>query len=285
MLAAVAASHILPLLILRTFQQIGIGPANPTSDALGGLGFRAHLFYSHHIQFMAISYPYISSVSSIATAVNQLRKNFPAVVDAEWLKKQALAPNNESYLLGVLRFVKIIDKDGKRVEEAKKVFAHQDAEFKTEFEAFVKEAYQDLFSIHGDEAWSSPKLLTYFRHASGSSEVVGGRQVRTFKTLAALCGHGEVKEPTEQRKKAPSSTTTAKKKTVSVAPPSTSHSNNHSPVSSPPAVTVGTSGHLPFGLGVRVEVILPAGADQATYDSIFRSIRTNLIDASSSAPI
>ena len=34
----------------------------------------------------------------------------------------------------------------------------------------------------------------------------------------------------------------------------------------------------PFGLTVRVEVNLPADADQETYDKIFQSIRKNLID-------
>ena len=33
-----------------------------------------------------------------------------------------------------------------------------------------------------------------------------------------------------------------------------------------------------FGLTVRIEVNLPAQADQETYDKIFSSIRKNLID-------
>ncbi len=38
-------------------------------------------------------------------------------------------------------------------------------------------------------------------------------------------------------------------------------------------------GNRDFGLTVRIEINLPADADQETYDKIFRSIKENLINA------
>ena len=46
----------------------------------------------------------------------------------------------------------------------------------------------------------------------------------------------------------------------------------------PPEPPVDQSTIASFGLTVRVEVNLPADADQETYDKIFQSIRKNLIN-------
>src|SRR5438477_12229083 len=86
-------------------------------------------------------HPYLSTSGSIAAAVNQFRKAFPATVNAETLKKLSIAPNNESYLINILRFIGAIDEAGNRTEKAQSAFSkHDDAEFQKALEALIKSA-------------------------------------------------------------------------------------------------------------------------------------------------
>jgi len=138
---------------------------------------------------MATAHPYIGGGGAIIQAVNHFRRSFPSTVTADTLKKLGIAPKNESYLINILRFLGIIDEEGKRTEEAAKVFnIHEDTGFQKAFGAIVKNAYVDLFALHADAAWEldSNALITFFRQADQSSGIVGGRQASTFRTLAAL---------------------------------------------------------------------------------------------------
>jgi Family of unknown function (DUF5343) len=215
------------------------------------------------------THPYISGAGGITAAVTQFRKNFPSTVNAETLKKLSIAPNNESYLLNILRFVGLIDADGKKTDSAGTVFSkHDDGEFQKGLEKVVKEAYSELFSLH-DDAWGldDNSLISFFRSADQTSAVVGKRQADTFQALAALAGHGEVATPSKTK-----------------PPKDPKAKNGKSPKTAPPAVKIkgagnGGDGQRDFGLTVRIEVNLPQAADQETYDRIFRSIRENLLNA------
>lgn len=66
--------------------------------------------------------------------VAYLRKNFPATVTSETVKKFGLAPQNESYIINALQFIGIIDQEGKRTEEGHNIFVLGDAEFPKAFE-------------------------------------------------------------------------------------------------------------------------------------------------------
>lgn len=60
------------------------------------------------------SHPYISGPGNVSQMIGYLRKNFPATVNADTVKKFALASNNESYVINALQFVGVIDEAGKR---------------------------------------------------------------------------------------------------------------------------------------------------------------------------
>ena len=140
---------------------------------------------------MADKHPYMSGSNGIIQAVAQLRKSFPAVMNADTLKKLGIASNNESLLINILRFVGVIDTDGKKTAAASSAFSkHDDAEFHKEFATLVESAYADLFSLHGENAWNlqSDKLISYFRNTDQSSAIVGQRQATTFQALAGLAG-------------------------------------------------------------------------------------------------
>lgn len=230
---------------------------------------------------MANKFPYVPSAGPLVKTISHLRKSFPKEVTAETLRKLGVAPKNESYVINVLRFLGVIDDEGKKVNDKARAFVqHQDDAFATEFGKVVEEAYEELIDLHGDAAWKLDRgaLTQFFRTTDHSSDVVGSRQAGTFSALAALSGHGDVPEPKSQ---GASKRTRAKKSDP--AGPSAPHSKKAaSPKAQEKATeTTGTNrGDSPVGLTVRIEVNLPASGDQATYDRIFQSIRKNLIDGS-----
>lgn len=147
---------------------------------------------------MASSHPYISSGGPLVQAITQFRKSFPNVVDATTLKKLGLAPNNESYLINILKFLKLVDDEGKKTNAASKTFVlHKDEDFQKAFSDVVKSSYTEIFELHKDDAWTldDEALITYFRQTDQSTEIVGKRQAVTFKSLAGISGRREISAP------------------------------------------------------------------------------------------
>lgn len=225
---------------------------------------------------MVGKHPYISGSGPVVQVTQHLRKSFPTTLSADTLKKLGIAPNNESYLINILRFLGVIDDAGAKTPAAGKVFSlHSDAEFQEAFAKLVKAAYTDLFSLHGDGAWTidRDKLISYFRTADESSAVVGRRQATTFQALAGLSGHGEPPPAKKPPASAPAPAAVKKSAKKKSAPAPTAVT---APATTP--VHAEAPRHRGLGLTVRIEVNLPADGDQATYDRIFRSLRENLID-------
>jgi hypothetical protein len=219
-------------------------------------------------------HPYAKVNGGLIQLLDQLRKSIPNAVDADLLKKLGIAPKNESFVINVVRFLGLIDDQGKGTDEARKTFTlHEDQAFQQAFSEVVKKAYGDLFDIHKNEAWTlaEGKLISYFRQADQSSEIVGGRQASTFKTLASYAGHISEGAPIAKPKGAAPKTAKAKTKQGAVMNPRS--------VPAVPATPVqGRGGDQHFALTVRVEINLPAGGDRETYDRIFKSIRENLMN-------
>jgi hypothetical protein len=219
------------------------------------------------------SHPYISGAGNISQMIGFLRKNFPATVTSETVKKLGLASNNESYVINALQFLGLIDEAGKRTDRGQAVLAtHEDSAFNKAFEGLVKEAYKDLFEIRGDDAWTMSKseLISYFRSVDKTSDVIGTRQAAVFQTLRSLTGRespraakaaGAGKQTTKSLK--PAKTETVKKGL-----------NASVGLSDPPV----TKSKKEMALTVRVEINLPAEASAETYDNIFKSIKANLLN-------
>ena len=228
---------------------------------------------------MAEKHPYMSGSAGLVQAVAQLRKSFPSQVAADTLKKLGIAPNNETYVLNTLRFVGVIDAEGKKSTPAASAFnKHDDAEFQAGFSELVETAYSDLFSLHGDSAWMLPtdKLISFFRNSDHTSAIVGQRQASAFQTLASLCGKKDGAAPRlapKAKKGEKAASRAAAQKPQSVAPkPNANLATTLVP-------TKGIQAEAGVALTVRIEINLPASGDQETYDRIFKSIRENLLNA------
>ncbi len=222
---------------------------------------------------MADKHPYVAAPGGLVQVITHFRKSFPARVTAETLQKLGFAPNNESYVLNVLRFLELIDSESKKTEVAAKVFnLHDDGAFSQEFATVVKKAYADLFELHGDDAWTldADSLITFFRKTDETTAIVGKRQASTFQLLAGFSGHKDL--PVSRGTPAKAARPQTEKKVLK---------GRATPKAPPEPQNLSAPGkHEPraMGLTVRIEVNLPADGDQETYDRIFRSIRENLLN-------
>lgn len=224
------------------------------------------------------TYPYSSSQASVFQAFAQLRKSFPPKVDAEYLKRFAIAPANESYIIGILRFLDLIDdENGAPVDKNTDLFFGSDDKFQSGLEKCLRDAYAQLFGEMGDDALTADKadVAQWFRASDKTSELVGNRQATTFLSLAALAGHGTVPEskPGSAKKTAepPKATPEAPAKAGAAA------KQKDVPPAEKPNDSVKPNSNADVGLTVRIEVNLPPGGDADTYDAIFASIKKHLM--------
>jgi len=236
--------------------------------------FKSALSTSKRQTNMPSKHPYISSAAtSIPAIIEKLKSAFPrAGVTVATLKQLQIAPSNESSLVNILKFVGIIDSEGKRTKEASAaLFKSDEKDFFKSFEPLVKKSYFKLFDLHGDSAWglSKKELVGFFRGRDETGAATGDRQASTFMVLASLCGR---REPLAVTKDKPKKHTPPKAKDK--VP--TAKSRNTSSV--PSGQNPGLAKDKTIGLAVKVEINLPAGGSKETYDNIFKSIRENLLD-------
>lgn len=236
---------------------------------------------------MADKHPYMSGSGGVTQLTAQLRRSFPATVTADTLKKLGIAPNNETYVLNILKFIGVLDAENKKTAAATPIFnQHNDSDFQDQFSKLVGQAYHELFDLHGPDAWGLPidKLIAFFRNHDGTSDIVGKRQASTFLALARISGKAvDESEPSKSSgigpTKAAKKVAQAKKTTASIAktgvPPSATAAHASSALPSTNGGAPSTGG---VGLTVRIEINLPPGGDQDTYDAIFKSIRANLLN-------
>ncbi len=223
---------------------------------------------------MAEKHPYVISSGPLIQFINHLRKSFPGTITSDTLKKLGYAKKNESYVINTLRFMGVIDDEGKKTDKAGKVFSqHEDKAFQREFSALIKAAYSELFALHSDEAWKLDieNLITFFRETDQSSAIVGKKQASTFCALAALSGYGEIPELKKSRIP-PVERKTEKISSAKLLPFKKELTKARKPINAGQF----SSGNV-FGLTVRVEINLPAEGNQETYDRIFKSIKENLL--------
>lgn len=217
-----------------------------------------------------MSYPYTSSVGGIYAAIQQLRKGFPATVDAGYLQRFSIAKSNESYIITILKFLGFIDEEGNQRSENTEYFFLGDDAFEKGFDAAVRKAYKQLFDEMREDALTADRsvLTNWFRASDKTSDLVGGRQASTFQALCALAGHADVPKIAPAKKAANAATAPAKK---TAAKKATTQQTK------PPKNDVKIQNPSDVGVTVRIEVNLPPGGDAKTYDDIFASIKKHLM--------
>jgi hypothetical protein len=217
------------------------------------------------------AHPYISGAGNVTQLIRYLKRSFPPTVTADTIKKLSLASKNESYLINVLQFLGLITEDGKRTDNGVRILTiHDEEQFQREFSELVKAAYDDLFIVRGDDAWTMGRddLIGYFRGADKTSEIIGSRQAGVFIALRELAGYAT---KNFESKSQSTKITSTKKSRMSLK-----HRAKADNVFPQETKNKTVSGKLDAALTVRVEVNLPTEASQETYDAIFKSIKENL---------
>jgi hypothetical protein len=221
------------------------------------------------------TYPYAMTIAGLTELIGRLRKKFPDRVDASTMRELGIAPNNETYVLNSLRFIGVLDKDFNRTDIAHDLFVEGDDEFQAGLAKMIEASYKPMFELHGDDAWvlSKDKLATWFRQKDKSSDLVGKRQADTFVRLGELAGKRESQGLTPNVRR--DAMMQVKNPRSGSKPPVNVRVEKQTPATQSRGKEAGS----PVSLAVRIEVNLPASADQSVYDAIFRSIRANLIDS------
>lgn len=179
-------------------------------------------------------------------------------------------------MLNTLRFIGVLDKDGSRIDAAHKVFVLADDQFQSQFAEMVKIAYQGVFDLHGDSAWSEGKdiLVSFFRQTDKSTEITGKRQADTFIKLAEIAGKRASSSSNNQKAASPkakngSTKTQVKSKVATQATPS---QPSGTPVPVNPTVPQSGTG---LSLAIKIEMVLPTTDKKEVYDALFQSIKEN----------
>ena len=119
---------------------------------------------------MGQKFPYTPTVAGLIKFLDQLRRSYPANLDAGLLKKLGIAPNNESYTINIAKFLRLFNEDGSRNPDQQRIFSVSDEEkFRASFSEIVKSAYASLFELHGDATWELDRgsLSTFSEHRMG----------------------------------------------------------------------------------------------------------------------
>lgn len=101
----------------------------------------------------SMPYPYVPSGGIIQQAVDQFKKALPSKVDSATLKKLGVAPSNEGYVINTLKFLGLVDTDNSRTDAGVALFSTHGDAFAPALEAVVREKYDALFELRGDESW------------------------------------------------------------------------------------------------------------------------------------
>lgn len=219
------------------------------------------------------THPYISGAGNISQMIGFLRKTFPPTVTSETVRKLGLAPKNESYVINVLQFLGLLDEGGKRTDIGHEVMTtHNQEDFEKAFGNLIRAAYADLYEIRADGAWTMTRdeLVSYFRSADKTSDIIGTRQASVFMALRELAGYENMTSAADLK---PKKSQVGKKAPVKKA---MSAAQQKIPQIADNTSLMVANPKSEMALTVRIEINLPAEGTQETYDAIFKSIRANL---------
>jgi hypothetical protein len=114
-------------------------------------------------------------------------------LDKEWIKINIVKGPNATMVFNGLRFLGLVEEDGKVTEKLKSLRSFGD-EFKQNLGKVVKEAYSLLFSNVALESAKPETLLSFFAKYYGYGESAGNAATEIF---VYLCGQAEIPIPKE----------------------------------------------------------------------------------------
>lgn len=131
-----------------------------------------------------VTFPYGPS-SGMLEALKLMRKSTPAKIDGNFLRMNKIAPGNEYKVIGALRFLGIIDEEGRPTEKSRLLKA-KGATFTSNLQSLVREAYASLFDYLESSGFSREDIYNYFVVKEGMGAEMATKTTRFFIHLCRL---------------------------------------------------------------------------------------------------
>ena len=141
-------------------------------------------------------YAYTTVTGKIKPLLEKIRTvGVPPKVTEAWLKTLGFKSTNDRTLIGVLKFIGLIDQTG--IPTAR-WSAYRGANHKTVLGEAIRSGYADLYAVYPDaHTRSSTDLQHVFSTSSSAGQQVVGKTVQTFKALVEEAEFPADAAPTE----------------------------------------------------------------------------------------
>lgn len=201
------------------------------------------------------AYPYVPSPDKIGVLFKKIDgMGIPQKFTNKTLKSIGFTSSNDQRLLGVLKFLGIIDHSGAPTS----VWSEYRRGPRTALAKATRAAYSDLFT-HFPDAYQrdAEALRTYFAATSSLGAVAVSQMVSTFKAICQLGDFGSADA------------------TVADKPGERENDNAGPGATARRAVPPSAGGELTVNINIQLQ--LPADATTETYDRFFEAMRKHLL--------
>lgn len=131
-------------------------------------------------------------------ALQLLQKQSPGRVDETFLRSQGIAPRNEYKVVGALRFLGLIDAEGRPTERAH-LLKTRGATFTLNLQEIVREAYGDLFREVRPREATQEAVYNHFVARARLGGEMATKATRFFRKLCQWAGMPLPEEPPVRR--------------------------------------------------------------------------------------
>ncbi|MBI3979750.1 MAG: DUF5343 domain-containing protein [Chloroflexi bacterium] len=134
---------------------------------------------------LARTVPPYGPVKGMLEGIHLLRRVTPAQVDEAFLKANGVAPHNEYKVIGALRYLGLIDAQGRPTERSR-LLKTRGAAFTLNLQRIVQDAYADLFARVDVKKASRDEIHNYFITQGGHGAEMASKAARFFVELCRL---------------------------------------------------------------------------------------------------
>jgi len=149
-----------------------------------------------HSHQQPLTLPY-GPTKGMIHALQLMRKSTPPRIDGNYLRLNKVAPGNEYKVIGALRFLGIIDDEGKPTEKSRLLKTKGDT-FSKSLQEIVRSAYRDVFQMMNGGQCSHEDIYNHFItfHALGTEMAA-----KTTRFFIQLCQLAEINLEIKGREK------------------------------------------------------------------------------------
>ncbi|MBI2863626.1 MAG: DUF5343 domain-containing protein [Chloroflexi bacterium] len=204
--------------------------------------------------------PPYGPVKGMVEGLQLLQRASPSVVDEALLRSNNVAPNNEYKVVGALRYLALIDDEGKPTEKSR-LLKTRGATYMLNLQELVRQAYGDLFKRISLRDASRDLIYNYFVTEAKMGSEMAAKATRFFIELCRLAGFDTSSDLQGGRPPKASGLKTAQLKAKRAAP------RREAGVAEPRAPVAPAATSLPLMLAVTPEM---AKMEEDDLEQLFR---------------